>query len=70
MAQVSNIQWFPGHMTKTKRQIEADLRPFPCSLGVLRLSEPPVLFPSLSFSVRLPRVRHIVFSDSLRGLLS
>ena len=26
MAQVSNIQWFPGHMTKTKRQIEADLK--------------------------------------------
>ena len=20
-----NIQWYPGHMTKTKRQIEADL---------------------------------------------
>ena len=26
MAQVSNIQWFPGHMTKTKRQIEASLK--------------------------------------------
>ena len=26
MAQVSNIQWFPGHMTKTKRLIEADLK--------------------------------------------
>ena len=26
MSQVSNIQWFPGHMTKTKRQIQADLK--------------------------------------------
>lgn len=26
MAQVSNIQWFPGHMTKTKRQIQASLK--------------------------------------------
>ena len=26
MAQVSNIQWFPGHMTKTKRQIEASIK--------------------------------------------
>ena len=21
-----NIQWYPGHMTKTRRQIEADLK--------------------------------------------
>lgn len=26
MAEISNIQWFPGHMTKTRRQIEADLK--------------------------------------------
>ena len=26
MSEVGNIQWFPGHMTKTKRLIEADLK--------------------------------------------
>ena len=26
MNDVGNIQWFPGHMTKTKRMIEADLK--------------------------------------------
>lgn len=26
MAQVQNIQWFPGHMTKTKRKIQASLK--------------------------------------------
>lgn len=26
MGEISNIQWFPGHMTKTKRQIEANLK--------------------------------------------
>lgn len=26
MDNIQNIQWFPGHMTKTKRQIEKDLR--------------------------------------------
>ena len=26
MNDVGNIQWFPGHMTKTKRLIEADLK--------------------------------------------
>lgn len=26
MAEISNIQWFPGHMTKTRRQIEANLK--------------------------------------------
>lgn len=26
MSEVGNIQWFPGHMTKTRRLIEADLR--------------------------------------------
>ncbi|MGN0550764.1 MAG: ribosome biogenesis GTPase YlqF [Acutalibacteraceae bacterium] len=26
MSQMQNIQWFPGHMTKTKRQIEASLK--------------------------------------------
>ena len=25
-AENMNIQWYPGHMTKTKRQIEADLK--------------------------------------------
>lgn len=26
MAEQMNIQWYPGHMTKTRRQIEADLK--------------------------------------------
>ncbi|MCH5207772.1 MAG: ribosome biogenesis GTPase YlqF [Oscillospiraceae bacterium] len=26
MSEVGNIQWFPGHMTKTRRLIEADLK--------------------------------------------
>ena len=26
MSDVGNIQWFPGHMTKTRRQMEADLK--------------------------------------------
>ena len=26
MSDVGNIQWFPGHMTKTRRLIEADLK--------------------------------------------
>lgn len=26
MSEVQNIQWFPGHMTKTRRLIEADLK--------------------------------------------
>lgn len=26
MSEVGNIQWFPGHMTKTKRLIEADMK--------------------------------------------
>ncbi len=26
MSEMQNIQWFPGHMTKTKRQIKANLR--------------------------------------------
>ncbi len=26
MSEMQNIQWFPGHMTKTKRQIQASLR--------------------------------------------
>ncbi|MBR1483891.1 MAG: ribosome biogenesis GTPase YlqF [Ruminococcus sp.] len=26
MSEVQNIQWFPGHMTKTKRQIQANLK--------------------------------------------
>ena len=26
MSQMQNIQWFPGHMTKTKRQIEKNLK--------------------------------------------
>ena len=26
MTENMNIQWYPGHMTKTRRQIEADLR--------------------------------------------
>ena len=26
MGEVQNIQWFPGHMTKTRRLIEADLK--------------------------------------------
>ncbi|MEF2920158.1 MAG: ribosome biogenesis GTPase YlqF, partial [Acutalibacteraceae bacterium] len=26
MSQVQNIQWFPGHMTKTKRRIQASLK--------------------------------------------
>lgn len=26
MSQVQNIQWFPGHMTKTKRKIQASLK--------------------------------------------
>ncbi len=26
MKEISNIQWFPGHMTKTRRQIEASLK--------------------------------------------
>lgn len=26
MSQMQNIQWFPGHMTKTKRQIQASLK--------------------------------------------
>lgn len=26
MSEMQNIQWFPGHMTKTKRQIEKDLK--------------------------------------------
>ncbi len=26
MGEISNIQWFPGHMTKTRRQIEASLK--------------------------------------------
>ncbi len=26
MSEIGNIQWFPGHMTKTRRLIEADLR--------------------------------------------
>lgn len=26
MAEMQNIQWFPGHMTKTKRQIQASLK--------------------------------------------
>lgn len=26
MSDIQNIQWFPGHMTKTKRQIEKDLK--------------------------------------------
>ncbi len=26
MAQGKQIQWYPGHMTKTRRQIEADLK--------------------------------------------
>lgn len=26
MENLSNIQWYPGHMTKTRRQIEADLK--------------------------------------------
>ena len=26
MQELMNIQWYPGHMTKTRRQIEADLK--------------------------------------------
>ena len=26
MSEIGNIQWFPGHMTKTRRLIEADLK--------------------------------------------
>ncbi len=26
MSEMQNIQWFPGHMTKTKRQIQASLK--------------------------------------------
>ena len=26
MSDMQTIQWFPGHMTKTKRQIQANLR--------------------------------------------
>lgn len=26
MSEIQNIQWFPGHMTKTKRQIQASLK--------------------------------------------
>ena len=26
MQEQMNIQWYPGHMTKTRRQIEADLK--------------------------------------------
>ena len=26
MSYQGNIQWFPGHMTKTKRMIEADIK--------------------------------------------
>lgn len=26
MSNTQNIQWFPGHMTKTKRQIQASLK--------------------------------------------
>ena len=26
MSEMQNIQWFPGHMTKTKRQIQANLK--------------------------------------------
>ena len=26
MTENMNIQWYPGHMTKTRRQIEADLK--------------------------------------------
>ena len=26
MSEKMNIQWYPGHMTKTRRQIEADLK--------------------------------------------
>ncbi|MCI2113324.1 MAG: ribosome biogenesis GTPase YlqF [Ruminococcus sp.] len=27
MSEMQNIQWFPGHMTKTKRQIQSSLKP-------------------------------------------
>ena len=26
MSEMQSIQWFPGHMTKTKRQIQASLK--------------------------------------------
>lgn len=26
MSDMQNIQWFPGHMTKTKRQIQSSLK--------------------------------------------
>ena len=26
MSEMQNIQWFPGHMTKTKRQIQTSLK--------------------------------------------
>ena len=26
MSEMQNIQWFPGHMTKNKRQIQASLK--------------------------------------------
>ena len=29
MEREMNIQWYPGHMTKTRRQIEADLKQAP-----------------------------------------
>ena len=30
-----NIQWYPGHMTKTRRQIEADLKHVDIVVGIV-----------------------------------
>lgn len=35
MSQMQNIQWFPGHMTKTKRQIQSSLRLVDCVAEII-----------------------------------
>lgn len=35
MSEMQNIQWFPGHMTKTKRQIQASLKLVDCVAEII-----------------------------------
>ena len=55
MSEMQNIQWFPGHMTKTKRQIQASLKLVDAVAEVVDCRIPE--------SSRNPMINEIVYYD-------
>ena len=47
-----NIQWYPGHMTKTRRQMEADLKQVDAVCEILKMNGYTVLERSSDYNAR------------------